>query len=101
MLKRDRQIVIAGLVAVILAAWLHILGGAGVAMNDMPAASIGTLMAMTPMWTPGYVAMMLAMWWAMMLAMMLPSAAPMLLLFAAVSRKSRQQGGACAPTDGH
>jgi predicted metal-binding membrane protein len=32
------------------------------------------------------------MWWIMMLAMMLPSAAPMILLFAAVNRKQREAG---------
>ena len=39
---------------------------------------------MTPaVWTPVYAVLMFVMWWAMMVAMMLPSAAPMILLFAA------------------
>ena len=38
-------------------------------------------------WTPGYALLMFSMWWLMMIAMMLPSAAPMVLLHAAVTRK--------------
>jgi len=38
-------------------------------------------------WTPGYALLMFSMWWLMMIAMMLPSAAPMMLLHAAVTRK--------------
>jgi predicted metal-binding membrane protein len=35
---------------------------------------------------------MFFMWWIMMVAMMLPSAAPMILLFAALNRKQRDSG---------
>lgn len=38
-------------------------------------------------WTPGHALLMFSMWWLMMIAMMLPSAAPMVLLHAAVTRK--------------
>lgn len=45
-------------------------------------------MLMSPVtWTPGYALLMFSMWWLMMIAMMLPSAAPMVLLHAAVTRK--------------
>ncbi|MDP6709632.1 MAG: DUF2182 domain-containing protein [Alphaproteobacteria bacterium] len=98
LLKRDRQIVIAGLVGVSLAAWLYILAGAGMEMGEMPAMPSGAMMAMAPAWTPGYFVLVLAMWWVMMVAMMLPSAAPMVLLFATVNRKSREQGRAYVPT---
>ena len=86
LLKRDRQVVVAGLVFVSLASWLYILAGAGMEM-EMPGTGMA---AMAPAWTPAYFALMLAMWWVMMVAMMLPSAAPMVLLFATVNRKSRQ-----------
>jgi predicted metal-binding membrane protein len=39
-------------------------------------------------WTTGYVFLMFSMWWLMMIAMMLPSASPMVLLHASISRKS-------------
>lgn len=45
-------------------------------------------MAMSPAtWTPNYALLMFSMWWLMMIAMMLPSAAPMVLLHATVTRK--------------
>ena len=51
-----------------------------------------------PIWTPGYATAMLAMWWIMMLAMMLPSAAPMILQYAAIGRlRSDRPNGAASP----
>ncbi len=49
-------------------------------------------------WSPGYALLMFWMWWIMMIAMMLPSAAPMILLFALVNRRSREQGAPWVPT---
>ena len=45
------------------------------------------MMMMPAVWDSGYAVVMFVMWWVMMIAMMLPSAAPMVLLFAAVNRK--------------
>jgi len=97
-LKRDRHIVVGGLVIVGLASWLYILTGAGMDMGQMSAMSGGAMTTITSAWTPAYFALMLVMWWVMMVAMMLPSAAPMVLLFATVNRKSRQQGQPYGPT---
>ena len=79
-LGRDRRIVIGGLLAVIALSWAYLLTGAGI---PMPASAA---------WTPAYFALMLAMWWLMMAAMMLPSAAPTILLFATLSRKTAERG---------
>jgi predicted metal-binding membrane protein len=95
-LRRDRRIVIGGLVFVSLASWLYILTGAGTDVGEMASRPTGATVTIT--WTPTHVGLMLAMWWIMMVAMMLPSAAPMVLLFAAVNRKSRQQGRPYVPT---
>ncbi len=97
-LKRDRQIVIGGLVFVSLASWLYILTGAGMDTGKMAPMSGGAMLTMRLTWTLAYFALMLAMWWVMMVAMMLPSAAPMVLLFATVNRKSQQQGRPYVPT---
>jgi predicted metal-binding membrane protein len=97
-LKRDRHIVIGGLVIVGLASWLYILTGAGMDMGEKSTMSGGAITTMTSAWTPAYFALMLVMWWVMMVAMMLPSAAPMVLVFATVNRKSREQGRAYVPT---
>jgi predicted metal-binding membrane protein len=97
-LNRDRQIVIGGLVFVSLVSWLYILTGAGMDSGKMAPMSGSDMLTMRLAWTPAYFSLMLAMWWVMMVAMMLPSAAPMVLLFAAVNRKSLQQGRPYVPT---
>jgi predicted metal-binding membrane protein len=100
-LRRDRQIVTLVLVTVITASWLYLLTGAGTGMYphemtvfvpvqiDMEPSIPGTAsILMSPVaWTPGHALLMFWMWWLMMIAMMLPSAVPMVLLHAAVTRK--------------
>jgi predicted metal-binding membrane protein len=109
-LRRDRFVVIGGLVSVIAAAWIWILLGAGTGMD--PTMMAGTPeqpmhggmggMAMGVMrpavWTPAYAVLIFSMWWIMMIAMMLPSAAPMLLLFARVNRKEKARSQPYVPT---
>ena len=85
-LRRDRVLVAAGLVAVVAAAWGYTLAGAGMAM-DVPSAANAATLSLT-----------FAMWWVMMAAMMLPAAAPTILLFAAVNRKSGERGHPVVPT---
>lgn len=48
-------------------------------------------------WTPGYAFLMFSMWWLMMIAMMLPSAVPMVLLHAAVTRRAFSNGDDIRP----
>ena len=91
-LKRDRRVVVGALVAVIAFSWAYVLAGAG--MREVPGAGG----AMAAGWRPGDFALMLAMWWGMMVAMMLPSAAPTILLFAAVNRKNGERGHPVVPT---
>jgi predicted metal-binding membrane protein len=87
-LRRDKAIVLSGLALVSVVAWAYTFAGAG-----MDGAM------MQPMaWTLGYGVVVLAMWWVMMVAMMVPGAAPMVLLFAAVSRKQREAGDPYVPT---
>jgi len=102
-LRRDRLVVVAALVAVIVAAWIWIVLGAGtgmsaVAMTQMAGMPDMDMMMERAVWTPGYAALILAMWWVMMVAMMLPGAAPMLLLFARVSRVQKGQDRPYVPT---
>jgi predicted metal-binding membrane protein len=112
-LQRDRTIVGVALAGMVLLSWAYILAGAGTGtlaleMSGLPTAirmsdpitamPMGAPMAAMPMgasmavmqpipWTIGYGLLIFAMWWLMMLATMLPSAAPMILLFAALTRK--------------
>ncbi len=88
-LKRDRLILIMVLVVMTLIAVLYTALGV-----DLDTSALGmTTMAMQPAsWTPVYFGLVFLMWWVMMMAMMLPSASPMILLYAAVKRKSVARG---------
>ncbi|MEH2518746.1 putative metal-binding membrane protein [Bradyrhizobium sp. AZCC 1610] len=80
-LRYDRLIVAIGIATVVAFSWSYLLAGAGIDMSmaDMP-------MDPEP-WSLAQAWLMFAMWWVMMVAMMVPSAAPMVLLFAAIKRK--------------
>ena len=101
-LRRDRLVVIAALIAVITISWAYLLAGAGMEMSavemtrmsqpGMAGAMTGSGMMDPVLWTPGYAVLMFFMWWIMMVAMMLPSAAPMILLFASINRKQQDSG---------
>jgi predicted metal-binding membrane protein len=102
-LRRDRQVVVAALIAVIATAWLWILLGAGTGMSAMdmllgPGADGMAGMMAPAVWSLGYAGIMFTMWWVMMAAMMLPSAAPILLLFARINRKEKSAGRPFIPT---
>jgi predicted metal-binding membrane protein len=84
LLRRDRAIVLASLVSVILLAWAYLILGAGIQMHEMDMG--GQIMLRAPPWSPGYAVLIFFMWAIMMVAMMLPSAAPTILLVAALAR---------------
>ena len=105
-LKKDRLILIAGLIIIVLLSWIYILTGAGMDMNAMEMTNMTTpkgMGEMMPMmgaavWTPSYAIMMFFMWWIMMVAMMLPSASPTILLYSLVSKKNYNQNKFLLPT---
>jgi predicted metal-binding membrane protein len=84
-LQRDRVVVLGALVTVVALAWAYLLLGAGIEMEMMDMDG-GQMMAMPPEWSLGYAAIVFVMWAVMMVAMMLPSAAPVVLLAAALDR---------------
>jgi predicted metal-binding membrane protein len=86
LLRRDRAAMLLGLVAVVALAWTYLLFGAGIEMQTMDMGG-GQTMVMPPQWTLGYASLTFVMWATMMVAMMLPSAAPIILLVAALSRQ--------------
>jgi predicted metal-binding membrane protein len=100
-LRRDRHVAIGSLLLVTGLAWAYVLSGAampalehGMAMTD----AHGDMMPMPTAWTLSHAMLMALMWWIMMIAMMVPSAAPMILLFVAISRKQQAQSDPFAPT---
>jgi predicted metal-binding membrane protein len=90
LLKRDRTIVLAALFALAgLSAVYTVLGG-GMGMSALAMTYMSGDMLMAPAhWTPVYAVLVFLMWWIMMIAMMLPSARPVILLYAALKRRSR------------
>jgi len=94
--RRDRLVVLAGLVVAAALAWLYLIDMALDMGGDMAAGS-GAMMRMQP-WSLSHGLLMWAMWAVMMVAMMAPSAAPMLLMFAALNRRRRDQDAPYVPT---
>ena len=93
-LRRDRLVVAAALAALTVAAWLYLLyTAAHMAMPEMA-------MAMPAMhsWSWVELGALVVMWTVMMVAMMVPSAAPMIVMFATINRRRREQQGPFVPT---
>lgn len=120
LLRRDRLITAAGLVALCALAWLYLLSGAGMgisladmtritlfpheaaaeAMPGMDQAGMAGMTAQPSRVGPELWLLTVAMWCTMMIAMMAPAAAPTILLYAGVHRHAVQQDRAqdLAPT---
>ena len=93
--RRDRALVIIALAALSLVSWIYLaILAADMAAGDMSLmgmeqmATMGQAMTQTMSgWTLTTFVLMALMWWIMMVGMMVPSAAPMILLFAMITRK--------------
>lgn len=98
-MKRDRLVVMAGLVLVTALAWGYLFYEAA-RMDRSMSASMGGEMSMPQMVSWGAVDLLLlfVMWSVMMVGMMVPSAAPMVLLFAGVNRQRSGQKRPYVPT---
>ena len=97
--RRDRYVVIAGLAAIAGLAWLYLFYL--VARMDMGGMEMGGMQAAMPMlkpWTATDAILMFVMWAVMMAAMMIPSAAPMILLHAAILKKRDDGTSLAGPT---
>lgn len=86
LLLRDRAIVAAGLGGIGALAWLYLLRLAGDMAEMEQHAAMGMAMPQMQAWDAVDLLFLFLMWTVMMVAMMLPSAAPMILVFTAVSR---------------
>jgi len=101
-LKRDRMVVVAGLGTVFVVSAAYTVAGIGMNMSAVTMTKMAIRMpgmAMTPVvWSPAYALLVFLMWWVMMIAMMIPSAAPMVLLHAAIGRKQAASARPIAAT---
>lgn len=86
-LKRDRMIVIAGLVMVVLVAWIYMF----ILTLDMQNMSMEISMPQMQAWGLSDFVLTFIMWSVMMVAMMIPSAAPMILTFSAINRRKGEE----------
>jgi predicted metal-binding membrane protein len=94
-LKRDRWIVFAALAGITGLAWWWMAQEA----RGMEHGSCCNMVAPdTNPWDTATLLPLFFMWSEMMVAMMIPSAAPMILTFAAVNRKRREQDRPYVPT---
>ena len=91
-IKKDRVIITSGVVAVAALAWAYM------AYVSQSNADMDMTMGNVRPWNGVDFSLMFVMWTVMMVAMMIPSAAPMLLLFASVNRKRRQESRPFVPT---
>jgi predicted metal-binding membrane protein len=99
-LRRDRWIVAGSLVLLVVLCWWYLLimadgmramTGEGGSMQYMWLMPMGS-------WTAHDFVLASAMWIVMMIGMMVPSAAPVILLYAMIARRERQQGRVMAST---
>ena len=95
--RKDRLIVIGAVAIAILIAGIYTAMGVGMNMSavemTLMAEPFGDRMNMNAgiYWTPTYGLLVGLMWWIMMIAMMTPSAAPTVLLYAALKRFGNDQ----------
>ena len=104
LIQRDKVITIIAIAVLVGATLTYTVLGVGMNMSaiqmtpglgqsqmSMPNMSAMKNMAATPaVWSFNYSVLMFFMWWKMMLAMMLPSAAPMILLYTALIRRTKK-----------
>jgi predicted metal-binding membrane protein len=94
--QRDRLVLLSALIGISAIAWAYTIvlsGGAGHAVHV-------TILAEPRSWTGTDLAMTFGMWTVMMMAMMLPTAAPMVLSLAKISREQSASTSPVAPATG-
>src|SRR4051794_36389578 len=96
LLKRDRIIIVAGIVILSLASWGYLF------YDDWRMRTTGSCCKLAEVdlrnWLSVDLLLLFVMWSIMMVAMMAPTAAPMVLTFAAVNRRRRAAQRPYVPT---
>lgn len=92
-LTHDRVIVVAALAGVTLVAWAYMAHEARLMAETGVCCTAGMAMcgANVLPWSASTIVPLFLMWAEMMVAMMIPSAAPMIMTFAMINRKRREQ----------
>jgi len=93
--RRDFLSITISLAGITVLAWAYVIMMA----KDMSTPAYLSMAALQIQnWSSGYFWMMFSMWAVMMVGMMVPSAAPMILIYAAVAKKAERQGMPIAST---
>jgi predicted metal-binding membrane protein len=100
LLRRDRWIVAVSLAGIAAVAWVCMAREAGIMNATGICRCAGMVMSGPDMrpWDLAQLPPLFLMWSGMMVAMMIPSAAPMILVFAAVNRRRRENNRPFVPT---
>ena len=96
-LRRDRIVVLSGLAVITTLSWAYMSSLASEMRNMDMGAEMMTMPRMQA-WGIADFGLTFGMWAVMMVAMMTPAAAPMILMFAGVNRRRREQQGSYVPT---
>lgn len=99
-LRHDRIVVLAALTGLAAVAWGYMIAEARAMDATGLCQCAGMAMSgpdVTP-WSPATILPLFLMWAEMMVAMMIPSAAPMILTFAMINRRRREQEQPFVPT---
>jgi predicted metal-binding membrane protein len=88
---KQRVAIVGALAGLVVLSWLYLFDEA------RQMAAMDPFMVMPPKGAADLL-LLLAMWWIMMIGMMLPSAAPMILTFAAINGRKRARGQPYTPT---
>ena len=92
-LRKDRATVVVGMVGVTATSWLYLIH-----LSRSMASGMDMTMPMMSQWSAADFLYTFVMWSVMMVGMMVPSAAPMVLTFAAVNRSRAERNAAVVPT---
>jgi len=93
--RRDQFAIIFSLSGVTILCWIYLIQ---MAQGMSTPGYLSMAAFMIQQGSVGYFWMMFSMWVVMMVGMMLPSVAPMVLIYAAVARKSKKDGMPVAST---
>jgi predicted metal-binding membrane protein len=96
-LKRDRAIVVAGLIGISILSWAYTVDLAS-GMTHAAAGHTNLVMPQLDPWAAHDLALLFVMWVVMMIAMMVPTAAQMILTFAAIARRQSSGRSPAIPT---
>ncbi|WP_425052288.1 DUF2182 domain-containing protein [Psychromarinibacter sp. S121] len=96
-LRRDRAVLVGAMGLLFLLAGLYTVFGIGMNMTALDMTRMAGMRDMPSMRpagarSGGYTLLVFLMWWVMMVAMMLPSVAPVILLYAALLRRTESVG---------